>query len=255
MTTKSAATSSSTSTTPTSEAQIRANQTNAQKSTGPRTEEGKARAAMNARRHGLTGQFYVMDEADRIAYEAFEYGLLRAMRPVGEYEQQLAISISQDQWRLNRARGIEFNTLGIGHHKHADDIDTDSAEVEVAVTSAKTWLQNDRAIANLALYETRVHRMITKNKKDLDALQATRNAEEAAAREIAELLLARAAAKGEKLETNQRIEINGFVFIACELAGTLTQKQLIEEARFYKSVGWNFSKPCPIKRLNLPLAA
>ena len=37
--------------------QLRANQENARHSTGSRTEEGKARARYNARRHGLTGQF------------------------------------------------------------------------------------------------------------------------------------------------------------------------------------------------------
>ena len=37
---------------PPSEAQLRANRLNAQKSTGPRTEEGKQRASLNATRHG-----------------------------------------------------------------------------------------------------------------------------------------------------------------------------------------------------------
>ena len=38
-----------------SEAQIRANQANARKSTGPTTDTGKARVAANARKHGFTG--------------------------------------------------------------------------------------------------------------------------------------------------------------------------------------------------------
>ena len=58
-----------------------------------------------------------MNEADRIAYEAFEKSLLAALKPVEAYERQLAVSISQDHWRINRSRAIEFNTLGLGHEE------------------------------------------------------------------------------------------------------------------------------------------
>ncbi|MFO0907345.1 MAG: hypothetical protein U0794_03110 [Isosphaeraceae bacterium] len=49
--------------------QIAANQRNAQRSTGPRTEEGKAASRRNALQHGLTGQGVVVpdDEAEAIA--------------------------------------------------------------------------------------------------------------------------------------------------------------------------------------------
>ena len=169
--------------------QLRANQQNAQKSTGPRTEEGKARARYNARRHGLTGQFYVMDDDDRQAYFAFEKGLFNALAPVGEYEHQLAISIAQDHWRLNRSRAIEYNTYGLGHHEHAGETGTDSPETEAAITQAQTWRADNKHFSNMALYETRLHRMIARNKKELDDLQTKRNTAEAAAREEAQLLL------------------------------------------------------------------
>jgi hypothetical protein len=45
---------------PVSDKRIAANRRNAQKSTGPRTEAGKQRSRLNARRHGLTG-FYLCD--------------------------------------------------------------------------------------------------------------------------------------------------------------------------------------------------
>ena len=47
-----------------SDAQIEANRANAQKSTGPRTAEGKAKVAPNAIKHGLLAeQVVVKDEA------------------------------------------------------------------------------------------------------------------------------------------------------------------------------------------------
>ena len=102
------------------DSQLRANQANAQHSTGPRTDEGKARARYNARRHGLTGQFNVMDDDDRQAYLTFETRLMTDLKPAVPYEDQLAVSIAQDHWRMNRAKGIEFNTMGLGHHDQAE---------------------------------------------------------------------------------------------------------------------------------------
>src|SRR4051794_18519509 len=172
-----------------SAAQLAANQSNAQKSTGPKTEESKAKARYNARRHGLTGQFYCMSAQDEDAYQSFEANMLKDLKPVGAYENQIAISIVQDHWRLNRSRATEFNLYGRGHDERADLVDAPSENTHAAAIQADTCKNDNRVFANIALYEIRIHRMIVKNEKRLEELQAERKAIEKAAYEEAELLL------------------------------------------------------------------
>src|SRR4051812_17505030 len=172
-----------------STAQLAANQANARKSTGPRTEEGKAKARYNARRHGLTGQFYCMSAQDEDAYQTFEANLLQDLKPVGHYEHQIAISIIQDYWRLNRSRATEHNLYGRGHDERAESVEAPSENTHAAAIMADTCRDDNRVFANIALYETRIHRMIVKNEKRLEEVQAERKAREKAAFEEAQLLV------------------------------------------------------------------
>ena len=193
---------------PISHSQLLANIANSMQSTGPRTEEGKSKARYNARRHGLTGQFYVMDDDDRQAYLTFETRLFSDLKPVGPCEDQLAVSIAQDHWRMNRAKGIEFNAMGLAHHENAGAIGADSAETETAVSHAQAWRSDNKAFANMALYELRLHRIIRQNRQDLNELQAKRQAAEAAAREEAELFLANELSRQTTI-TEASIQVNG----------------------------------------------
>ena len=51
---------------PVSERQLAANRANAQRSTGPTSEDGRKRSSQNALRHGITAQTTVM--TDEIAF-------------------------------------------------------------------------------------------------------------------------------------------------------------------------------------------
>jgi hypothetical protein len=51
------------------EAQVHANRRNAEKSTGPRAEEGKAVVSRNALKHGLSAEREVLSFEDRAEYE------------------------------------------------------------------------------------------------------------------------------------------------------------------------------------------
>jgi len=90
-----------------SPAQILANRENAQRSTGPKTQEGKQAAGRNAIRHGLTGTQIVMPGEDASAYEELRQGLRQSYRPSNEAEYILVDQIAANAWRLMRAQRVE----------------------------------------------------------------------------------------------------------------------------------------------------
>ncbi len=127
----------------------------------------------------------------------------------------------------------------------------------------------------MALYETRLHRIITKNRKELEELQTKRLAAEASAREEAELFLANELSKNQvvteeniqvngaqqcgliptSLEGKENIEVNGFVFSIKTVCQEMAWKQTLAEARWYKSQNWDRTKQPPFARLTFPKAA
>jgi hypothetical protein len=160
-----------------SEAQLEANRQNAQKSTGPRTEEGKKRSRINATRHGLTGQFHAFSHEDKIAFDEHCTNLMADYKPETYREKLLAMSIAEDMWRLNRARALENNIFAIGMSGPIGDAtDVDSAEGHAAACQARVWLADGKNIQLLAVYETRIRRNIEKNEKQLKELQTERKA-------------------------------------------------------------------------------
>jgi hypothetical protein len=144
------------------------------KSTGPRTEEGKKRSAMNATRHGLTGRTVVMPYEDMEAYYAFCRELFESLAPETPVERQYAQTFCDTQWRLNRALSIEDAMLSLGHFEAAGKIETDHPQVHAALTAARVFRDDSKSFANLSLYEQRLQRTLDKSLKQLQALQAAR---------------------------------------------------------------------------------
>ncbi|MCU0913943.1 MAG: hypothetical protein MUC88_05185 [Planctomycetes bacterium] len=87
----------------TTEAQVAANRLNAQKSTGPRTEEGKAKVALNAVTHGLRAQGVVLSAEEPGEYERYRERLLAELQPRGLQDQEQAERIVGLAWQLRRA--------------------------------------------------------------------------------------------------------------------------------------------------------
>ena len=161
--------------------QMEANRTNAKKSTGPRTKSGKSRAAINARRHNLTGQVSLMPAEDLAAHDAFCHELVESLHPATPMERQLAQSIASDQWRLNRMRAIEDNLLSLGYFTGASTLDTNHPEIKAAAVAAQVFAQDPRQFQLLSLYIQRTSREIHRNMELLRRLQTERQATRTAA--------------------------------------------------------------------------
>jgi hypothetical protein len=91
----------------TSNDQQAANQGNAQLSTGPRTEEGKARSSQNSLKHGVFAKTIVLPGESQEEFDALLAGLRKDHKPEGETESNLVRGLAEIQWRLNRLRRYE----------------------------------------------------------------------------------------------------------------------------------------------------
>jgi hypothetical protein len=95
------------------EKQILANQQNAQRSTGPRTESGKRRSRRNAVRHGLTAETVIDTLEDAADYRAFERAIKSDYSPQTAIESQLVSRLASLLWRLRRAVIVESGLLNM----------------------------------------------------------------------------------------------------------------------------------------------
>ncbi len=89
-----------------SAAQISANRSNAQKSTGPWTPEGKAVVAQNAVKHGLLAREGVLRGEDAEEFERHREMLLEQLNPAGALEVILATRIVDLTWRPGGCNGL-----------------------------------------------------------------------------------------------------------------------------------------------------
>ena len=86
----------------TTPAKLAANRENALASTGPRTQEGKARVAQNAVTHGLLARNAVLPTEDSEAFAAFHHRFVETLAPEGELETLLVDRVVSQAWRFGR---------------------------------------------------------------------------------------------------------------------------------------------------------
>jgi len=146
------------------------------KSTGPRTESGKAISSQNALRHGLASSAILIPGEDPEQFAALQDGLIAQYKPRDLTEELLIIDMAKHHWLKDRALRLQGEALAL------------AKPGELPATFAvllRYQTANDRAFhkALTALQTLRKQRHV-KEMEELQFLSKLRK--RAAAREIAE---------------------------------------------------------------------
>ncbi len=89
------------------QAQITANQANAQHSTGPKTHHGRAAIAQNNFRHGFTGAFRILPGEKQAEFDALLLSFRTHHQPATELEGALIEKMAQHFWLAQRALSLQ----------------------------------------------------------------------------------------------------------------------------------------------------
>jgi hypothetical protein len=95
----------------TTSSQIAANKSNAQRSTGPKTPEGKAISSLNRFKHGCTGAFTVLPWESQDEFDMLVGSLRDEHKPCGVTEMILVDKMAQALWLSKRAQMLQHVTF------------------------------------------------------------------------------------------------------------------------------------------------
>lgn len=163
--------------------QTKANQQNAQKSTGPKTEEGKKVSSQNATKHGLNSVNIVINsphlKEDQAEYDHLVACLTFELKPQTQLQTHFVYKIANCHWRYRRL--INAETAQINKQTHPDGFAEETSEFFRNELKAKGLLDTyltansipkDKEADLLSRYEYRLSRELQNSYKALKQLQA-----------------------------------------------------------------------------------
>jgi hypothetical protein len=144
---------------------------------GPKTPEGRAICAQNARRHSLTGQKIILNTEEQPLFDAMTTGYMDLLQPINLEEVDLVREIVSGKWRQDRWQCIEAAMIDLTIQKVGPEIDKKFTEIDPEARAAYAMMQEHgalKAMGLVSLYETRMRRLHERARRDLDRLQAAR---------------------------------------------------------------------------------
>jgi len=161
------------------------NHQNSLRSTGPKTAVGKKRSALNAFKHGLSGNHLIMQQHEFAAYEQLSVKMLRDLKPISEPEKQIAQKIIDLNFRIGRITAIENNMLNFDMGSNEPDWEEDEGVARM-MGQARAWKKDAQSFEILGRYEARLSKQLLQYQKELERLKTVRRAEETEAETISQ---------------------------------------------------------------------
>jgi len=175
--------------------QILANRQNAQKSTGPKSAEGKAVVAKNAIKHGLFAIETVIKGENREDFDLFREKLLEEFAPQGAVETMLTERIVSLGWRLKRIVRVQDQVFDVMIEKDEpspmqkqinsmkprqmrDDRRGTGPDLVLGRAAIKD-MSNSRVLERLLMYERRIENSLHKTLDELHKRKLVRELEQA----------------------------------------------------------------------------
>ena len=176
----------------TSNKQLHANRANATKSTGPRSQAGKARSRLNSRKHGLTAKMLIIVGENADDFDQLRAELMAEHDPQSALECELVERLAGILWRLRRGPFFEAAIIDARHYDagkwampdvyrtsaQTKEQDKQEAEWERSVHFGYALIKDacsDDALGKLARHEASLMNALTKTLQMLLLLQENRS--------------------------------------------------------------------------------
>jgi len=158
-------------------ARAQINRQNARNSTGPTSENGKQKSALNGIKHGLTGQRLLLLPHEVEPYQRMTEGLRSDYNPQTELESQLVQHIVDCNMRLHRIAAIESNMFAVGTIDHTRDNVKHEDATEAVIAQTRAWIEQADSFEKLGRHEGRISRQLLKYTQEIDRVQTLRKSQ------------------------------------------------------------------------------
>ena len=166
-----------------SQKRIEANRRNAQKSTGPRTAEGKARSSLNATTHGLSSfsqsplnPACLLHMEDKAQFLGILNEYIATYRPQHRDELDLLTEAVYAKWRQHRLWLAETNQIEVAIAQNENDLRRALPTATTTAQLANGIAKSEQILKLYLRYDAQLHRHYRNCLKDLNDLQDRRAA-------------------------------------------------------------------------------